>query len=592
MPIARQVSFTLPEQADQNKLAQLQRLSAAIMGQGALAQPQADMVPGYPGPWVVPPSPLEHLGKLANQAVSVWGEHKEKKAQEAKNQALAEALRKSWGAQEQAPPAAAPPGQAPFAQPPGMPVQPPQPQSQSPQPQQQSQAEPMLAGVPLTTWMGASPDQRQIMAQVAGERDKEFERRAYVYKPTGEVDVAATQRNLAAISPKLAMQFQRENQDYQTTMMKRTTENEEVQRRIRADEEKRQRAARDNAVKGALQRVFDVIQRGGNEQEAIMQGGQFYNAALQEAKLPAQPFDPSAMGFTEEGEIIPVGAGGGLQQVARGGPAQPPPGLAPTPQERGEQPLQAPGAGTPPKDYNWQLAYLYTASRLPKYNPQTADIVLDYRTGQPIENLPRTQVAERRAKAGASNVSVGDFGKPAQNKLEEGMISASDGIRRLEAVRKSFDPSYLTLGTKWRNIVSAGKERLGVELSTEERESLQDFTKFKRTTLANVNRYIKDITGAAMSEAEARRIQAALPGMDDSPSEFQAKLNDTVDELTGALEAYEAARTGGPGQLTPYQRAPRGTTRPAPQGKPINPQPRPAPRAAPQGGAIDFNQLK
>ena len=569
MPLARQVSFTLPEQGDQNKLEHLQRLSAAIMGQGALAQPRADMVPGYPGPWVVPPSPLEHLGKLANQAVSLWGERKEKQAQDAKNQALAEALRKSWGAPEQAPPAAAPPGQAPFAQPPGMPVQPAQ-----PQPQPQSQTEPTLGGVPLAVWMGASPDQRQLMAQVAGEREKELERRAYVYAPTGEVDVPATQRNLAAISPKLGMQFQREHQDYQTTMMKRATENEEVQRRIRADEEKRQKAARDNAVKGALQRVFDVIQGGGSEQDAIMQGGQFYNAALQEAQLPAQRFDPSAMGFTEEGEIIPVAAGGGLQPVAGKGPPQPSPGLAPTPQERGDQPLQAPGAGAAPKDYNWQLAYLYTASRLPKYNPQSADFVLDYRTGQPIENAPKTQVAERRARAGASNVTVGDFGKPAQNKLEEGMINAADGIRRLKAVRESFDPSYLTLGTKWRNIVSAGKERLGIELSAEDRENLQDFPKFKRTTLANVNRYIKDITGAAMQEAEAKRIQAALPGMDDSPTEFRAKLNDALDELTAILEAYDAARTGGPGQLTPYQRAPRGTATGAPQGKPINPQPR------------------
>jgi hypothetical protein len=214
----------------------------------------------------------------------------------------------------------------------------------------------------------------------------------------------------------------------------------------------------------------------------------------------------------------------------------------------------APGAG-----YNWQKAYQYTRLVFPKFSPFSSDVVLDYKTGQPVINEPRVKAGERKAKAGASSVTVGDFGKPATNKLEEGMIDASDGIRRLERVRESFDPDYLTLGTKWSNIVSAGKEKLGMTLSGDEKEKLEDFTKFKRTTLANINRYIKDITGAAMSESEAKRITASMPNVDDSPSEFKTKLEDVTNELADTLEAYDAARTRGPVSLVPYTKKKAGT---------------------------------
>lgn len=602
------------------------------MAQGALNQPGAQTVPGYPGPWVVQPSWLEYAGKLANQGVAAWKEGKARREQDAKNQALVDALRKSWGQPpEQAVPApAAPPVQAPFAQPPGMPVQPDsvQPAPGAPVPpgptslpaapggppparSAQSPGEPMLAGVPLATWMSASPDQRQLMAQLTAEREKERESQAYVFKPTGEIDLAATQRNLAAISPRLGMQFQRDQQQYETTMTKRATENEEVQRRIRADEERRQKAIRDNAVKGALQQVFDIIQRGGNEQQAIAQGGQFYNAALHAGGLPPERFEPGAMGFTEEGEIL---SQGGLQQVASKAPPAPAPGLAPTPLEQGGQPLKAPPAEAPGKDYNWQLAYLYTASRLPKYNPQTADIVLDYRTGQPMENLPRTRVAERRAKAGASNVSVGGMSKTMPKAITESLetsfiqaqsaLDSQTTVQRIEETLENpnliagFGASARLTAAQALNLLSGGSARAEDLAATRNLvQGLADLTLSSRGMLRGQGT-VTDREQALLERARGGDFNMSVPELKELMDVFSRMNRAQYDKHMSALN--RARRLPGseesglefftPDPFPERKRAvPRGAlpSRPGPQ--PLNPQPR---KSAPAGGAIDFNQLK
>ena len=43
----------------------------------------------------------------------------------------------------------------------------------------------------------------------------------------------------------------------------------------------------------------------------------------------------------------------------------------------------------------------------------------------------------------------------------------------------------------------------------------------------NLNRYIKEITGAAMGVEEAKRIISAQPNMDDGPTAFMAKITAT-----------------------------------------------------------------
>jgi hypothetical protein len=191
---------------------------------------------------------------------------------------------------------------------------------------------------------------------------------------------------------------------------------------------------------------------------------------------------------------------------------------ATTPGEVEKMPNVSQAGPSPGAGYNWQKAYQYTRLVFPKFNPFTSDVILDYRTGQPLINEPRVSAGERKAKAGASNVTVGDWGKPAQNKLEEGMINTADGIRRLQAIRGSFKPEYLTWARKIESMAASTKEKLGLKLSEEDQARQREYTKFKRKALANISLYIKEITGAAMQEAEAKRITAGMPNMDDSSS--------------------------------------------------------------------------
>ncbi len=57
---------------------------------------------------------------------------------------------------------------------------------------------------------------------------------------------------------------------------------------------------------------------------------------------------------------------------------------------------------------------------------------------------------------------------------------------------------------------------------------------YQRKVNENVNLYIKMITGAQMSEAEADRLSLAIATLADSPAQFEAKLKDSIAVLDRA----------------------------------------------------------
>ena len=80
---------------------------------------------------------------------------------------------------------------------------------------------------------------------------------------------------------------------------------------------------------------------------------------------------------------------------------------------------------------------------------------------------------------------------------------------------------------------SGVRDLAGVELSDDEREYLDSFTAFRRDAFDNINRYIKEITGAQMSEAEADRLRRGVPDPEnDSPQEFMSKYRATMASLS------------------------------------------------------------
>ena len=153
---------------------------------------------------------------------------------------------------------------------------------------------------------------------------------------------------------------------------------------------------------------------------------------------------------------------------------------------------------------------------------------------------------------GGARINPGaELSKPTQNKVEEKALTSSEGLARLNSIQKSFRPEFMEIGTRFNQAWNAKLEKLGQPLSPEDQKSLTEYTTFSRNALSNLNDYIKEITGAALSEMEAKRIMAAAPNPGqgifdgDSPTQFKAKMDAAINELTLAnARSIYAAKVG------------------------------------------------
>ncbi len=135
--------------------------------------------------------------------------------------------------------------------------------------------------------------------------------------------------------------------------------------------------------------------------------------------------------------------------------------------------------------------------------------------------------------------------KPQMSKIQEKAINANEGLKRLEGIVRSFKPEYLQIpsriGAEWTALKS--KLNMG-EIGEKDQEFLEDFSIFKQNALENINLYIKEITGAQMSEKEADRIRKAMPDPGegvfggDSPPEFRKKLINSYKKAKASLARY------------------------------------------------------
>lgn len=175
----------------------------------------------------------------------------------------------------------------------------------------------------------------------------------------------------------------------------------------------------------------------------------------------------------------------------------------------------------------------YREQQLAKSDPEYAQFLRE-RRGQGLSvTLPDgTTISEGGAQPFA-------LPKPTQNKLGEDYTNALSGMQRLQGIVASVKPEYLTWAGQAKGTWQGIKAKAGVDLAPEERQNLQGYQTWRSDTLNNLNLYIKEVTGAAMSEAEAKRIQSVMPSTDDDPVSFQSKLDSAMKRLS-----LVAARSG------------------------------------------------
>ncbi len=127
----------------------------------------------------------------------------------------------------------------------------------------------------------------------------------------------------------------------------------------------------------------------------------------------------------------------------------------------------------------------------------------------------------------------GSVSSTTRGKLEQSITQATTALGRIGRISENLNDEFLRLPEQIRMRGAAFAERLGAELDPETKEGLKRFTRFKTSTLSNLNRTLNELSGAAISPAEARRLEDELPTMSDSPSEFRAK----VAEIEGSIQA-------------------------------------------------------
>ena len=97
---------------------------------------------------------------------------------------------------------------------------------------------------------------------------------------------------------------------------------------------------------------------------------------------------------------------------------------------------------------------------------------------------------------------------------------------------------------------SSLKDKVGA-LDEGSKTGLAEFAKFRRSSISNMNLYLNELSGAAITVQEGVRLRQALPDPGtglfdgDSPTVFKAKLDDAVKQGKLALVRYHYATARG-----------------------------------------------
>ena len=164
----------------------------------------------------------------------------------------------------------------------------------------------------------------------------------------------------------------------------------------------------------------------------------------------------------------------------------------------------------------------------------------------PEVRAKRMAYMEKERSKGGTRITINDpayLGKKAVADLQTTQLNTINGMARLRGIQQSFKPEFQELGTRigmsWKGLESW----LGT-LDEDDKRVYQEYVTFRRRAQENLNLYIKEITGAQMSEAEAERLSQAVPvagvkmWQGDDPAAFEAKMNDIMTSLYNASARY------------------------------------------------------
>uniref|UniRef100_A0A6M3IND1 Uncharacterized protein n=1 Tax=viral metagenome TaxID=1070528 RepID=A0A6M3IND1_9ZZZZ len=167
-----------------------------------------------------------------------------------------------------------------------------------------------------------------------------------------------------------------------------------------------------------------------------------------------------------------------------------------------------------------------------------------YSSGMDIEVTPEGT----RIRTG---VGPKDMTRKSQGDIETKIITGKEQIARIQAIASEFKPEFQEIGARLATAWTSIKAKLGQNVSKDDSAKLVEFKKFQRKAIENINLYIKELTGAQMSEKEADRLRLAQPDpgenwwSGDDPITFKAKMDDVEKMARASVARYEYYRSKG-----------------------------------------------
>ena len=145
----------------------------------------------------------------------------------------------------------------------------------------------------------------------------------------------------------------------------------------------------------------------------------------------------------------------------------------------------------------------------------------------------------------------GDMTRKTKGMFEQKITDFREQRIRAEDILAQFDPAFVTIPGKLKGVKLNVMDKLGMDLSPEDAEFLDNISTFTQDAIENINLYIKAITGAQMSEAEAKRLRKAMADVGDGvlsgdgPRKFVAKAKNTIRKAKLSEARYVLLREKG-----------------------------------------------
>jgi hypothetical protein len=255
-------------------------------------------------------------------------------------------------------------------------------------------------------------------------------------------------------------------------------------------------------------------------------------------------------------KITSLGGGAGVIQNADGSTSNiTPPAKEPTLPPIGQlqqyrSGLIARGLPTDHPDIKQVDAAIEKATAGPTESSSALGRLISERDALPADHPNRAtynaaiEAAKKNPTGGASiSVDMG-LGKAGQTKVDTGLLDTTEQMMAMSRIESMFKPEYQRFAPRLSAAWSSIKESAGAKLDAKDKAFATDFYQYKRNAIGALNDYIKRVTGAAMSEAEAERLTRGIPNPGqgifdgDGPTEFKAKLDDVLRQTKMSIARY------------------------------------------------------